>query len=207
MLNRLFAAAAGGLFAMTAVAASAQPAPAPAPAGPAPLAIPNPRYTTMVLELDVNRPAQAVWARVGGYCAISEWMGFTCAITGGTDNQLGAVRTLNGTIIEMLVAKTDLSYTYTQPVRVGVPYNVYHGTLEVKPLTPATSRLVYSFFYDVSMLADDAARATEATNRRNRFMQGMQNMKILAEGGTVPATALPSRPAAAAAPAAAAPAR
>ena len=28
------------------------------------------------------------------------------------------------------MAKTELSYTYTQPVRDGVPYNAYHGTLE-----------------------------------------------------------------------------
>ena len=178
---RLIAAAAGGMLVVAAASASAQ-APAPPP-----VAIANPTYTTMVLEVTVNRPAQAVWARVGKFCDISEWLRNTCAITSGTDGQLGAVRSLNnGAVIEMLVAKTDLSYTYSQPVRVGVPYNAYHGTLEAKPLTATTSKLVYSFFYDNSMLASDAARATEATNRRARFGEGLQNMKILAEGGTLP---------------------
>ena len=36
-------------------------------------------------------------------------------------------------------------------------------------MTATTSKLVYSFFYDNSMLADDAARATEAAGRRTQF--------------------------------------
>ena len=181
MAHWLIGAAAGGAILAAAATASAQPPPPP------PLAIPNPAYTTMVLELSVDRPAAAVWARVGKFCDIREWLRNTCVITGGSEGQLGAVRTLGGgAVIEMMVAKTDLSYTYTQPVRVGVPFNAYHGTLEVKPVTPTTSKLVYSFFYDVSMLPNDAARATEAANRRTRYMGGLQNMKILAEGGTLP---------------------
>ena len=59
---------------------------------------------------------------------------------------------------EILVAKTKYSYTYTQPVRATGIYNMYHGTLEAKPLTPTTTQLVYSLFFDNSNLADDAAR-------------------------------------------------
>jgi hypothetical protein len=169
---------------LTAASALAQPAPPPPPP---PVAIASPTYTTMVLELSVDRPAAAVWARVGKFCDISEWLRTTCTLASGTDTQLGAVRHINGgAVIEMMVAKTDLSYTYTQPVRTGVPFNAYHGTLEAKPVTATTSKLVYSFFYDNSMLASDAARATEITNRRTRFMGGLQNMKIMAEGGKVP---------------------
>jgi hypothetical protein len=173
----------GGVLVAAAGSAFAQPAPAPAPA---PLAIANPTYTTLVLETSVNRPAQAVWASVGKFCAIGEWLQTTCTITSGVDGQLGAVRKLGAAVIEMLVAKTELSYTYTQPVRVGVPFNAYHGTLEAKPVTASTSKLVYSFVYDNSMLADDAARATELANRRTRFTAALQNMKIIAEGGTLP---------------------
>ena len=182
---RLTTTVAGGVLWLAAAAAMAQQA--AAPAALAPLAVPNPIYTTLLLEMPVNRPAQAVWARVGKFCDIGEWLGTSCAIASGVDGQLGAVRRLgsNG-LIEMLVAKTDLSYTYTQPVRVGVPFNAYHGTLEVAPVTASTSKLVYSFFYDTSSLVDDAARATEAANRRNRFTAALQNMKILAEGGTLP---------------------
>jgi hypothetical protein len=36
------------------------------------------------------------------------------------------------------------------------------------------------------MLADDAARQADIERRRTQFMQALQNMKILAEGGTLP---------------------
>jgi len=87
---------------------------------------------------------------------------------------------------EILVGKTELSYTYTQPVRAGRPYDLYHGTLEARPVTATTSKLVYTLVYDNSMLADDAARAADRQRRTTTFTTALQNMKILAEGGTLP---------------------
>ncbi len=86
----------------------------------------------------------------------------------------------------MLVGKTELSYTYTQPVREGRPYNLYHGTLEARPVTATTSKLVYTLIYDNSMLADDAARERDKAQRTTTFTRALQNMKIIAEGGTLP---------------------
>jgi hypothetical protein len=85
-----------------------------------------------------------------------------------------------------MVGKTDLSYTYTQTVKAGRPYNLYHGTLEAKPLTTTTSKLVYTLVFDNSMLADDAAREKDKAQKSATFMNALQNMKILAEGGTLP---------------------
>lgn len=191
MKSRLFAAAASGMLVLAAATSALAAAAAPAP----PPAIAAPKYVTLVLEENVNAPAATTWARIGKYCGgITEWFRVTCTITsGGGENDLGAVRLLNGAIIEMLVAKTDMSYTYSQPVRTGVPFNAYHGTLEVKPVTASTSKIVYSFFYDNSMLADDAARTAEIANRRARFGTAIQNMKILAEGGTMPPAPPPAR--------------
>ena len=87
---------------------------------------------------------------------------------------------------EVLVGKTELSYTYTQPVREGRPYNLYHGTLEARPVTATTSKLVYSLMFDNSMLADDAARERDIAQKTTQFTTALQNMKILAEGGTLP---------------------
>jgi hypothetical protein len=87
---------------------------------------------------------------------------------------------------EVLVGKTELSYTYTQPVREGRPYNLYHGTLEARPVTASTSKLVYTLFFDNSMLADDAAREQDRAQRTRTFTTALQSMKILAEGGTLP---------------------
>ena len=87
---------------------------------------------------------------------------------------------------EILVAKTELSYTYTQPVREGVKFNMYHGTLEARPVSATTSKLIYTLLFDNSMLADDAAREADKARRTTTFTQALQNMKILAEGGTLP---------------------
>ena len=87
---------------------------------------------------------------------------------------------------EVLVGKTEFSYTYTQPVREGRPYNLYHGTLEARPVTATTSKLVYTLFFDNSMLADDAARTQDKERRITQFTRALENMKTLAEGGTLP---------------------
>ena len=171
-------------------AASAQTPPVPAQAtsaSPAGVVIANPTYVSIPMEITVNRSATEVWKRVGKFCDIGEWMQIPCTITAGKDGDIGAIRSVAN---EVLVGKTELSYTYTQPVREGRPYNLYHGTLEARPLTATTSKLVYTLVYDNSMLADDVARERDKAQRTARFMQALQNMKILAEGGTLPPPAV-----------------
>ena len=164
-------------------AAWAQAPAAGAQAAPVKTSVANPTYMVIPLEITVNRPAAEVWKRVGKYCDIGEWLRVACTITSGKDGEFGAVRSIGG---EILVGKTELSYTYTQPVREGRPYNLYHGTLEAKPLTATTSKLIYTLIFDNSMLADDAARERDKAQRTTQFMQALENMKILAEGGTLP---------------------
>lgn len=160
----------------------AESATAPVPA------VPDPLYAAPVFETLVDGAADAVWARVGNFGDIAEWGQFHCTLIAGVDGQLGAVRLVsNGIqrITEMMVGRTDLSYTYTQPVIAGIAFNAYHGTLEAKAVHPTRTKLIYSFFYDTSMMRNDEARATEAIERRNRVARYLANMKILAEGGTL----------------------
>jgi hypothetical protein len=170
--------------------ASAQappPGPGGAPAAVVSNAVANPTYITIPMEIAVNRPAAEVWKRVGKYCDIAEWLRLTCTITSGKDGEMGAVRSLaGGGIREILVGMTELSYTYTQPVRAGQPYNLYHGTVEARPVTATTSKIVYTLVYDNSMLADDAARDRDKAQKTMQFTTAIENMKILAEGGTLP---------------------
>ena len=123
-----------------------------------------------------------MWKRIGEYCDIGEWFRIPCTITQGTDGEFGAVRSVAN---EILVGRTELSYTYTQPVRAGRPYDLYHGTLEARPVTATTSKLVYTLVYD------NRCRPTSGEGRRPRpadrvLHDRVQNMKILAEGGTLP---------------------
>jgi len=160
------------------------PAAAAQPSAPATsTAVAAPTYVSIPLEIAVNRPAAEVWKRVGKYCDIGEWLRIPCTITSGKDGEVGTVRSVAN---EVLVGKTELSYTYTQPVREGRPYNLYHGTLEARPVTATTSKLVYTLFFDNSMLADDAAREADKARRTAAFTTALENMKILAEGGTLP---------------------
>ena len=167
----------GLVIAAIASAASAQAAPNGS------VVVASPTYTSIQMEITVNRPAAEVWKRIGKYCDVGEWLQVPagCKIVSGKDGEFGAVRSVgNG---EVLVGRTELSYTYAQTPKEGVPFNLYHGTVEARPLTPTTSKIVYTLFFDNSMLPDDAARAADKETRRARFTQALQNMKTLVEGG------------------------
>jgi len=134
-------------------------------------------YTTINLTVEVNRPADAVWKKVGGFCDIGAWMKLKCVYTSGT-GELGTVRRLADRIDEVMVGKTAHSYTYTQP---SSPI-LYHGTLDVEPEGPHKSRLIYSLFYDQSASATDEAKTKDREQRTKVFTGALDSMKKLAEG-------------------------
>jgi len=141
----------------------------------------DPQYMTIKMEIDVAKPAAVVWARVGGYCDISKWLDVDCVIKSG-DGGIGTVRLLRGgQVTEILVGKTDLSYGYTQPVREGQFYNLYHGFVEARPVTARTSKLLYTLMYDISDKPDQAARQADVAQRRARFEGARKKMKELSE--------------------------
>jgi hypothetical protein len=188
MRNELVHRAACSALAIACLAgpASAQtPAPQGTAAGDTIIVVEKPTYVAIPLEITVNRPVAEVWKRVGGYCAIGEWLQIPggCKMLSGQEGEVGSVRSV---ATEVLVGKTEYSYTYTQPVRAGRPYNLYHGTLEARAMSPTTTKLLYTIMYDNSMLADDAARAKDRAGREATFKRALANMKTLAEGGTLP---------------------
>ena len=188
MRHRLINLTASAMLAIVGWAgATAAQTPAPAAqagtAAPSGIFVASPTYTSILMEVAVNKPTAEVWRRVGKFCDIGEWLRIPCTITTGKDGEVGAIRSVAN---EVLVGRTELSYTYTQPVREGRPYNLYHGTLEARPVTATTSKLVYTLFFDNSMLADNAAREADRARRTTQFTQALENMKILAEGGTLP---------------------
>lgn len=144
-------------------------------------ALAEPEYVTLELETDIDKPAEEVWAAVGGYCDISEWIGVECEITSG-DGGMGTVRSLaGGRVIEVLVAQTDLSYGYAQPAQEGQFYDLYHGFMEAKPVSADASKMVYTLVYDISDKADQAAKDADIARRRGMFETALENMKTIAE--------------------------
>ncbi len=165
---------------------AAVPMPAPV-ASPAPMAPANPDYVTIKMEIAVAKPAAEVWAKVGAdYCMLGKWIAagrdVPCAVTKG-DGGIGSVRSIaNGAVIEVLTAKTDLAYGYTQPAKDGKFYDLYHGFLEAKPVDAKSSKILYTLIYDVSNLADQAAKDADVKRRRTQFEAALANMKKMAEG-------------------------
>ena len=144
-------------------------------------ALAEPEYTTIKLEIDIAKPAKEVWAKVGGYCDIAEWLKVECTITSG-DGGMGTVRVLaGGRVTEILVAETGLSYGYTQPATEGQFYNLYHGFMEARPVTDRTSKMVYTLVYDISDKTDQAAKDADIARRRGMFEGALQNIKAIAE--------------------------
>ncbi len=136
-----------------------------------------PEYISIVQEIAVNRPANLVWQKVGGFCDIQKWLpGARCEYTSGSGG-LGTNRLIIGKINEVMVSKTELSYTYAQPLAP----NMYHGSVEVRPVTPATSKIVYTLLYDVAALPDQAAKDADRARRAAQFMGALNNMKTMAE--------------------------
>lgn len=152
----------------------------------APLQIPNPHYVTISESIIVETPVTKVWARVGGFCDITEWMNSPewedCKYLQG-DGGPGSVRSI---VNEVLVGQTQHSYTYAQPPRKDTLYNLAHGTLAAEALTPTTTQLTYTMLRDDSMLPDDGARRRDEEARRTRVSEWLKNMKVLAEGGKLP---------------------
>jgi Polyketide cyclase / dehydrase and lipid transport len=151
-----------------------------------PLPIPNPHYVTINESIVVDAPVNKVWARVGRFCDITEWMNSPewedCRYLQGD----GGPGTMRSIVNEVLVGQTQYSYTYAQPPRKDTLYNLAHGTLAAEALTPTTTRLTYTMLRDDSMLPDDAARRRDEEAQHERVTGWLKNMKVLAEGGKLP---------------------
>ncbi|HEX3699947.1 MAG TPA: SRPBCC family protein [Phenylobacterium sp.] len=135
-------------------------------------------YVTIPLETTVKAPADVVWKKISGFCDIGSWMHTSCEITSGGDG-VGAVRRIAGRVDEVLVAKTERSYTYAQPKS---PID-YHGTVEVRPDGKGESKLLYTLVYDAAALKDPSpeGKAKDVAGRTRMFTGVLNTMKTVAE--------------------------
>jgi hypothetical protein len=129
----------------------------------------------------INKPADVAWQRVGGtdWCGIAKFLDVkSCTINSGK-GELGSIRTIDtgtATVVENVVARTPLSYTYAQPF---MPV-FYHGTLAVEPVDATHSRLVYSLIWNQNGLPDAAARKAAVDGRKVRFQAAVDKMAAAA---------------------------
>jgi hypothetical protein len=137
-------------------------------------------WVTITNSVEVSKPVDAVWKRIGDYCEISEWMKVTCTYARG-QGELGSIRVLlNGATTEVMVAKTAHSYTYWQNVGNMAPAS-FHGTLMAEPDGMGMTKLSYTLVYDQDGLPADK-RESEHTRLQGRFHDLLGVMKGLSEG-------------------------
>jgi hypothetical protein len=136
-------------------------------------------YKTLTLTAEVAKPAAKVWARVGDYCAIAQWLDVKCAYVSGSGG-LGTVRKIRDDVLEPMVGQTSMSYTYWQAAGNMATYG-YHGTLGVEPLGVNRAKIVYTLFYDAAAMASDQERQDQAKRLATRFQGAVDKMKQLAE--------------------------
>jgi hypothetical protein len=137
-------------------------------------------YTNIVIEKQVNASADAVWKKVGDFCALKEWMKLPdCTYTSGT-GEIGTVRSLlGGKVSEVMTAKGPYFYSYAFP---NPNPTYYHGTLNVVPEGANTSKIVYILFYDQETLGTAEEKAKNREGRLKRFTEAVETMKAMAEG-------------------------
>lgn len=134
-------------------------------------------YVTLPLETTVDRPADTVWKKVSGYCDIAAWVKVSCIVTSGKPGEVGAVRRIADSLDEVLVARTERSYTYAQPKS---PID-YHGTVEVRADGAGRSRILYTLLYDAEPLKTADAKAADRNRRTSQFTAILTAMKTAAE--------------------------
>ena len=137
-------------------------------------------YVTIRNQVTVDRPVDRVWGRIGGWCAIADWLKVSCEMPSGTGD-VGSVRRLNGATSETMVAKAGHSYTYWQTVGTMAAYG-YHGTLAADPAGAGRTTLTYTLVYDQAGMPSDAVRASEHDRLTTRFAGALEAMKQLVEG-------------------------
>ncbi len=161
-MKRIFITAA--LAAITSAASAQTPQPAD--------------WVTLTFSANLNKPANVAWERIGGndWCGIAKFLAVqSCEIVKGK-GELGSIRTINGTIVENVVARTAHSYTYAQPF---TPI-FYHGTMAVEAVDATHSKLVYTLIWNQAAVGDAKAQTEAREGRRVRFQAAVDKMAAAA---------------------------
>ncbi len=136
-------------------------------------------YATIVIERPVKASVDATWKRIGAYCALTEWLGPPCEVSAGNGVDVGSIRSIaGGRVFEVIVAKTDHSYTYAFP---NPNPTYYHGTLAAVATGLNTSKIVYTLFYDAESLGTPEKKAEDREKRTKTFTGGVEKMVTLVE--------------------------
>lgn len=104
-----------------------------------------------------NQPANEVWARIGGFCAIADWHPAVATCAEESDTRI--LTLVDGEVIEEAKTATgDMSYKYT--ISTGpLPVDHYKASFKIKDKKDGTSMLIWSASFAPKGATDDEAKA------------------------------------------------
>src|ERR1700761_9070821 len=91
-----------------------------------------PAFHVITCRVTIQRPIDDAWLRVGGFADAGRFLNVLCELVSG-DGGIGSVRRVGDSILEVLVGKTDYSYTYSQTAGPMERF-AYHGCVSLTPV-------------------------------------------------------------------------
>ena len=137
-------------------------------------------------SVDINAPAEAVWAKVKDFNNLNGWHPAVAKdkLIKGRNNHVGAVRLLTlgdgGTIHEKLLGYNAPGMNMTYAILKGVlPVSDYRSTVMVQALTDSTCRATWTGSFKHAPGADDK---TASDTISSVYQGGLDNLKKISEG-------------------------
>ncbi len=137
-----------------------------------------PDFVVIESKIEIFVSAERAWDLIGNYGNAGKYLGVDSEQISGTGG-IGSVRTIGGSIVEVMVGKGPLSYTYTQTIGPMAAFT-YHGSVALEATSATTSTLVYTINYDPAAMSE-SERAAAVERIRPRFNGMIQAMKVVAE--------------------------
>ena len=135
-------------------------------------------FTSFTLSTVANASPEKAWAKIGGFCAIHDWLGTSCVHHRQWRCGHACARSMTAQVTEMMVAKTPFSYTYIQPINYAEPLSRHLGG-RARWRRPEQDRLHLPL--GPEPLGDADAKAKARQGRTDRFNQALAKMKSMAE--------------------------
>jgi hypothetical protein len=158
------------------------------------LVAPAAHAATLTRSMVVPGTPSDVWALIGPYCAIKDWLPpvGSCTATGGSP----LIRTLvtkdgQATFVERQVARSERDHYYSYEfVSSPLPVSHYRSTIKVTAQGPEESIVTWSATY-----TPDSGRDAEAKEAlRGIYAAGLTSIRLQASERVTPATAKRSTP-------------
>lgn len=137
-----------------------------------------PDFAVIECTIEISLAADKAWEKIGIYGDAGKYLNVESQQIAGKGG-IGSVRTISGSIVEVMVGKGPLSYTYTQTTGPMADFQ-YHGNVALDATGENSSKLTYTINYDQTKM-DQPARAAAAERIRPRFQGMVEAMKADAE--------------------------